>query len=154
VRRNEEGRSHLWCTFCREQWKEMIEWHNNIHRAHFTKLFFARFVQICSQVHQHFMSSFFANILAQKNYKSKLLLKKSFAKHFGTKRRALNVDDIDTCSTCFFPQFVKRSILVNKYKCVTGPHRNNKALHSELELECLSRNSSQNEFFAIFEVRF
>jgi hypothetical protein len=30
----------------------------------------------------------------------------------------------------------------------------NKALHSELELECLSWNSSQNEFFAIFEVRF
>ena len=26
-----------------------------------------------------------------------------------------------------------------------------KALHSELELECSSRNSSQNEFFAIFE---
>jgi len=28
-----------------------------------------------------------------------------------------------------------------------------KALHSELELECSKRNSSRNEFFAIFEVR-
>jgi len=30
----------------------------------------------------------------------------------------------------------------------------NKALHSELELECSSRNSSRNEFFAIFEGQF
>jgi len=29
-----------------------------------------------------------------------------------------------------------------------------KALLSKLELKCLSRNSSRNEFFAIFEVRF
>ncbi len=39
-----------------------------------------------SQFHQHFMSSFCANILSPKNYKAKLLVEKSCAKHFCTKR--------------------------------------------------------------------
>jgi len=39
-----------------------------------------------SQFHQHFMSSFCANILLKKIYKSKLYIEKSFAKHFCTKK--------------------------------------------------------------------
>jgi len=34
----------------------------------------------------HFMSSFCSNILSTKNYKAKLILEKSWAKHFCTKR--------------------------------------------------------------------
>jgi len=41
---------------------------------------------IRSQFHQNFMSTFCANILAPKNYKAKLKLEKSFAKHFWTKK--------------------------------------------------------------------
>ncbi len=38
------------------------------------------------QCHQHFMSSFCANILAPKYYKAKLEIEKGFAKHFCTKK--------------------------------------------------------------------
>ena len=38
------------------------------------------------QFHQHFTSSFCANILTPKNYRAKLLLEKSFEKHFCMKK--------------------------------------------------------------------
>ncbi len=38
------------------------------------------------QFHQHFMNSFFAHFLGQKNYKVKLKLDKSFERHFHLKK--------------------------------------------------------------------
>jgi len=40
----------------------------------------------CNQLHQHFTSNFFTNILSTKNYKAKLWLEKSWAKHFCPKK--------------------------------------------------------------------
>ncbi len=43
---------------------------------------------IYSQFHQHFMSSFWDNVLSPKNYTAKLQLGKCWAKHFKTKKAA------------------------------------------------------------------
>ncbi len=52
-----------------------------------------------SQVHQHFMSSFCANILSIKNYKTKTLTKEKLHKTLLHKKLLLNVGEIDTLTT-------------------------------------------------------
>ena len=47
-------------------------------------LFFRR--KMCAQFHQHFMSSFCANLLAPKTYKAKMYIQKSCLKGFCTKK--------------------------------------------------------------------
>ncbi len=46
------------------------------------------FFPYCCQFHQHFMSSFCADILSLRNNKAKLLIEKSCKKHFCTKKTA------------------------------------------------------------------
>jgi len=48
----------------------------------------------CSQFHQHFTSSFCADILLTNNYKDKLKVEKSCIKHFSSNSCCLNVGEI------------------------------------------------------------
>ncbi len=59
----------------------------------------------CSQFHYHFLISFCVNIIVLKNYKAKLLLKKSCAKHFhkkGESKMLMKLIQFHQCSTISF----------------------------------------------------
>ena len=66
-----------------------------------------------SQFHQHFMSSYFANFLLPKNFKHKLQVQKSCAKHLCTKSIVIQNHHVNLSPSLY----CKLSILI-VYSCV------------------------------------
>jgi len=62
-------------------------------------------IKTCIQFHQHFTSSFCIDILLPKSQRAELLLEKSCAKHYCTKRLRVKCWWIDTCSQ-FQPKII------------------------------------------------
>jgi len=69
--------------------------------------------KLCSQFHQHFMSSFSANILLPKKFKAKLSLEKSCAKHFCTKKGSIKCWQnwyLGSISSTFYTKLLRQQI--------------------------------------------